>query len=213
MNFPNLKPNKSSLSLMRGISNVSKSKNHYEILNVEQNATQEEIKASYYNLSKQYHPDVNKDLAAKQKFREVSEAYEILGNYKNRRQYDRGMTARGINLKTGTKDDEKDIEHMAFYKSRMRNYSRPVQTGHSKIFDFDAWTRAHYGETLKRTILRKQKNVDFKLHLENNQSFDQRQMISLYFGLSMLVLLAAVLVSRPEKYDNTFKRDRGKEER
>ena len=65
-----------------------KRRNFYEVLEVMPNAKMGEIKSKYYELSKKYHPDLNKDNPeASVKFREISEAYEVLGNYDLRRQY------------------------------------------------------------------------------------------------------------------------------
>lgn len=64
---------------------------YYDVLNVPHDATQTEIKNSYYQLSMMYHPDRNKGSEqALLKFREVTEAYEILCNPRTRRAYDEG---------------------------------------------------------------------------------------------------------------------------
>ncbi|KAI0672569.1 DnaJ domain-containing protein [Trametes maxima] len=64
---------------------------HYQTLDIPKNASRNQIKASFYKLSKQYHPDVNDDPSAKSKFQAVSEAYAILGDERKRRAYDRSI--------------------------------------------------------------------------------------------------------------------------
>lgn len=60
----------------------------YKALGVESNASAKEIKKSYYQLAKKYHPDVNKEDDAKKKFEEVQKAYELLSNEEERKKYD-----------------------------------------------------------------------------------------------------------------------------
>ncbi|NPA46371.1 MAG: J domain-containing protein [Chlorobi bacterium] len=66
-----------------------KFKDYYKILGVSKDATQDQIKKAYRKLARKYHPDRNKgDKAAEEKFKEINEAYEVLGNEENRRKYD-----------------------------------------------------------------------------------------------------------------------------
>jgi molecular chaperone DnaJ len=65
------------------------SKDYYQILEIGRNATEEEIKKSYRQLALKYHPDRNPgDKAAEEKFKEASEAYEVLRDPEKRRLYD-----------------------------------------------------------------------------------------------------------------------------
>ena len=64
-------------------------KDYYEILGIDRNATKEEIKKAYRRLSKKYHPDVSDDPDAAEKFKEITEAYEVLSDDKKRANYDR----------------------------------------------------------------------------------------------------------------------------
>lgn len=63
-------------------------RDYYEVLGVEKGASKEEIKKAYRKLARQYHPDVNKEAGAADKFKEVKEAYETLSNEQKRSQYD-----------------------------------------------------------------------------------------------------------------------------
>ena len=64
------------------------STNHYQTLGVSSAATQQQIKQSYYEKAKLYHPDVNQDPKARQNFSDVSKAYEILGDLQKKCSYD-----------------------------------------------------------------------------------------------------------------------------
>ena len=64
-------------------------KDLYGILGVSKTASESEIKSAYRKLARKYHPDLNKDNpAAAEKFKEVSCAYDILGDKEKRKKYD-----------------------------------------------------------------------------------------------------------------------------
>lgn len=76
------------------VGSTSLSTNYYEALGISKNSTQNEIKAAYYRLSMLYHPDKNQGSeTAAIKFREITQAYEVLGNFRLRRLYDKGFYA------------------------------------------------------------------------------------------------------------------------
>ncbi len=64
------------------------SKSLYATLEVSENASKDEIKKAYRRLARKYHPDVNKEASAEEKFKEVNAAYEVLSDESKRRQYD-----------------------------------------------------------------------------------------------------------------------------
>lgn len=63
---------------------------YYKVLSVNKTATQDEIKKAFRKLARKYHPDLNKgDKSAEEKFKEINEANEVLGNPENRAKYDK----------------------------------------------------------------------------------------------------------------------------
>ncbi|MBY9021604.1 MAG: J domain-containing protein [Candidatus Lokiarchaeota archaeon] len=79
---------------------MDKDKDYYKILEIEKDASEEEIKLAYRRLAKKYHPDLNKtDPTAKDKFIELHEAYATLNDPQARKIYDQaGYNPRNIDL-------------------------------------------------------------------------------------------------------------------
>ena len=63
-------------------------RDYYEVLGVSKTASDDEIKRAFRKLAKQYHPDINKEPGAEEKFKEIGEAYAILSDPEKRKQYD-----------------------------------------------------------------------------------------------------------------------------
>lgn len=63
-------------------------RDYYEVLGLSKGASEAEIKKAYRSLAKKYHPDVNKEAGAEEKFKEVNEAYEVLSDPQKKANYD-----------------------------------------------------------------------------------------------------------------------------
>lgn len=81
----------STISALSKRSYASGKQDFYDVLGIPKKATAKDIKDAYYELSKIHHPDRNVGCEESVKnFRSISEAYEVLGNYRTRRLYDKG---------------------------------------------------------------------------------------------------------------------------
>ncbi len=104
-------------------------KDYYNSLGVDKNASKEDIKKAYKRLAKQYHPDLNKDPSANEKFKEINEAASVLGDDKKREQFDRFGTTENMQSGFGENDfsafaDFGDIFDQFFGGSKRRTSGR-----------------------------------------------------------------------------------------
>ena len=67
---------------------TSPGRDFYDVLGVSRDASQEDIQRAYRKLARTYHPDVNKDPGAEDRFKDISEAYDVLSDPQTRRRYD-----------------------------------------------------------------------------------------------------------------------------
>ncbi len=63
-------------------------KDYYKILGVEKSASEKDVKSAYRKLARKYHPDVNKEPGAQERFKDINEAYAVLSDVEKRRKYD-----------------------------------------------------------------------------------------------------------------------------
>ena len=93
-------------------------RDYYEVLGVDKNASQAEIKSAFRKLAKKYHPDVSKEPDAEEKFKEAQEAYAVLSDENKRKQYDQFGHSAFDNMGAGGFDfsdiDLSDILREAF---------------------------------------------------------------------------------------------------
>lgn len=118
-------------------------KDYYEVLNVKRNSSRQEIKTAYYKLSKMYHPDVNKEEDAKVKFREIQDAYDVLGNESTKQEYDLSLR-QGYGGGGGSGMAYEDPDGYVVNRN-FKKRSGPMYTGRTSAYDFDEHFKSHYG--------------------------------------------------------------------
>ncbi|TCS94773.1 molecular chaperone DnaJ [Hazenella coriacea] len=108
-------------------------RDYYEVLGLSRNTSDEEIRKAYRKLARKYHPDVNKEADAEEKFKEVKEAYEVLSDPQKKAHYDQFGHADptgGFNGGTGFTGQDfgfGDIFDMFFGGGRRHNPNAPRQ--------------------------------------------------------------------------------------
>lgn len=141
-------------------------RDYYEILGVSKNATEDEIKRSYRKLAKKHHPDANPDNKeeATEKFKEVSEAYEVLMDKSKRATYDHfGHPGMGETFGSGGFNMGRDFTHFEDLSELFEGLF-----GGSSIFDFfSGRTRTGFRERERTQVIRGGDiRVNIKLSLE-----------------------------------------------
>lgn len=153
---------------------MANKRDYYEVLGIDKNASENDIKKAYRKLAMQYHPDKNKEADAEEKFKEINEAYEILSDSNKRSQYDQyghaafdpfsGMGAGGFGGFSGFGsgfadffDDLGDIFGGAFGGRRSKNNNRP-RRGENLTAQIEiSFIDSILGTTLKKNIDKFQK--------------------------------------------------------
>ncbi|XP_073845656.1 dnaJ homolog subfamily C member 30, mitochondrial-like [Musca autumnalis] len=175
---------------------------HYDVLGISPKATQGEVKAAYYKLSMQYHPDKNQGSeTAALKFREITQAYEILGNFRLRKLYDKGIlhTAGPQYAQRANEAPEPDDATTRFYKSRFRKSKVADSKGRTQMYDFDEWTRQHYGDSFERRRTAKEK-YDYNKEREKDDLLIMQKEIVL-LCIAIFSVLAYWKVYSESSYD------------
>ena len=121
-------------------SKTAKKQDHYEVLGLKRDAENKEVKDAFYKLSKQYHPDVNKEKGAVEKFQDITDAYEVLSSSDSRAAYDRQTQMESASVVVTQRHQaasvRADEDYTQFFKNRReerkihnskRTYFRPKE--------------------------------------------------------------------------------------
>ncbi len=122
-------------------------KDYYQTLGVSREATDEEIKSAYRALAKKYHPDVSKEPDAEERFKEISEAYQVLSDKDQRAKFDAGEL------------DEKEIK-VEYANYSLRELLELLLTGkaprHTKLLNVPVEV------TLQEAVFGAQKEIEYE---------------------------------------------------
>lgn len=111
--------------------------NHYQTLQVNPKASQQEIKQAYRRLAKRFHPDSQSEITGCEKIIALNAAYEVLGNPQNRRIYDR-------QIKLGQVDDDSFVSRQARNAAAHQQYQRYRQAERAEELNFHQWLKEVY---------------------------------------------------------------------
>ncbi|XP_038214234.1 dnaJ homolog subfamily C member 30, mitochondrial-like [Zerene cesonia] len=184
---------------------------HYDVLGVTPKATQRDIKAAYYELSKLYHPDISKDEESAKKFRAITEAYEVLGNISLKKMYDKGLMVGSENtsrMRYKPEEEEPLDPTLKFYKSRATRQVTPTMDGKTPIYDFDSWSREHYGDILRKNQHAK-RMIRIRKESANMHRQSVRQEFIIYFiSVVIFLFMAFVVYGTPDFDQDTIKKNK-----
>lgn len=159
-------------------------KSHYEALNISKSATHKEIKDAYYRLSMIYHPDKNKgsEEAAKM-FCDITTAYEVLGNVRQRRLYDSGAV--------GAKSVQTNSQYGAAHQfTTMKTRSDLYKTtARSRDYNFDEWSKAHYSNVFQRQHEAREKVLRNKVNEEYATRQHTYSVLTIMVSISLAILV------------------------
>lgn len=118
----------------KGVMKPMEYKDYYKILGVDKNASTDEIKKAYRKLAKKYHPDLNPgNKEAEQKFKDINEAYEVLGDEEKRKKYD--AFGSGYNFTDGQHFDPSQFGFENFGNGYRYTYTTTGGEGFSDFFN------------------------------------------------------------------------------
>lgn len=167
-------------------------KDLYELLGVQSNATQAQIKTAYYRQSFLYHPDRNAgSVEAADRFIHITQAYQVLGSLSLRKKYDRGLlTQKDISNAKKPSGKSKAAAASAQTVSKKKSVYTSGHPSGKPIFNFDEFYRAHYGEQLERERQMRLKQQEMQKRKETMEK-DQYKFLESFL---LVLFLSGVMI-------------------
>lgn len=134
-------------------------KNYYNILQVAQDATQDEIKKAYRRLAKIWHPDINKSSSATETMQLITEAYVVLSDVVKRRDYDKKFA------------NEFKESFSVTHNSNEKAYSSYTKSREESESDFEEWLKEYLKINIDKLNIIKLKNLEYNIIKEYNDKF------------------------------------------
>ncbi|KAG0365205.1 hypothetical protein BC939DRAFT_447586 [Gamsiella multidivaricata] len=196
----------------------SHSTNHYERLGISQNATKKEIKSQFYKLSKLHHPDKNDTEDSRRTFLSINEAYSVLGNERQRRDYDLTLLDKTGSLYSNSSSQRAQPTRGTLRRTPFRHSPQSAaaadaaaaaaarrahgafgthfgrQTGSVPHFDAKSHQEMHYEQDVRREE-RRQARERADAEYRRKQGYDDSDSASGRFFRVTLVLLSIMLAT------------------
>ncbi|OLL22561.1 DnaJ subfamily B member 9 [Neolecta irregularis DAH-3] len=172
---------------------------HYDTLGLPYSASTRSIKARFYELSKKYHPDRNKEPSASEKFLQVSEAYGVIGNTSKRKDYDVSIRSKDQGYSRNPQDHRNQAggrPASGLSRRKMRVYRSPLdfstapESKYTQVspnhFNYDRHYMMHY----KHEQLQKQRRYSRQNHqkMHDTETQNAREELNRVFGVSIIIL-------------------------
>lgn len=157
-------------------------KSHYEALKISKTATHKEIKDAYYRLSMIYHPDKNKGSEEAAKiFRDITSAYEVLGNVRQRKLYDSGANLNKKSSQFTTKQQPFETMNTTnnIYKTNVR----------SRDYNFEEWSKLHYSNAFKQQYETRKRHTRNKINEEYASRLNSYNILTIMVCSSLFILI------------------------
>lgn len=150
-------------------------------------------------MSKAYHPDQLKTTDGTDpslKFREITEAYEVLGNYHKRKMYDKGL----LKFNVAATPAEAEDYATKFYGSRQKRSQAPTSSGRTPIYNFDEWSKLHYETTRIRREETKQHYEELlRRQHANSETKKANSIVSIFVLIGIGIVLNMMCTQNADK--------------